>query len=300
MNNLENFYIGQQITDNSGNYRGECVSYVKRYAQEILGVPNADTILYVKNDKAKNMFLDPNPPSLQYFDLISSNPERGDIAVYGMGTYGDVQVCLGGGKVIGQYGTPIFQKVSIKNIGSPIGYLRFKGEDMKIEDSDVWFSRMTQIVQLIQDRTLDRGEFASFIGRNPFDVTTDLADNQRARDVYDSRKVTEGTLGSLARAYLDDSLANNPGLKSYVGFTYPEVTATFDFSEQRKAYLKNLGAKDSVIVDLQKQLEKANVAIPAKLQAQLDKIDANTTDTKNIAQRILDAILSKFSFSKKK
>lgn len=136
--NLENFYIGQQVTDNSGNYWGECVSYVKRYAQEVLSIPNADSVLYVVDDLAKNMYLKPNPPSLQYFDLIPSNPQRGDIVVYGNpndNSYGDVAVALGGGNVIGQLGFPVYHPVAIRAIGSPLGFLRLKGDNETMLDA---------------------------------------------------------------------------------------------------------------------------------------------------------------------
>ena len=121
-----NQYLGQQIADNSGNYRGECVSFIKRYAQEAQNVPNADSVLYVPEDKAKNMWLKFTPAMAKYYDKVNV-PKVGDIAVYNGGQYGDVAVYIGGGKVVGQLGTPVFRPVAIRPVGSPIGYLRRKG-----------------------------------------------------------------------------------------------------------------------------------------------------------------------------
>lgn len=131
---LDNFikrYTGQRIPDNSGNYPGECVSLVKRYAQEVLGVPNADAVLYVKDDKAKNLYYDPTSATKKYFDKVSK-PQKGDIAVYDVGFYGDVAVATSSANVFGQYGTPIFTpatKRSILKPNKPMGYLRKKGEE---------------------------------------------------------------------------------------------------------------------------------------------------------------------------
>lgn len=134
---FENKYVGQQIGDNHDNYIGECVSYVKRYAQEVQGVPNADSVLYVRGDLAKNMYLNPNPPSLEYYDTVSSGPQRGDIAVYGKpgdNSYGDVAVVLSPTQVIGQLGFPLYYPIAVRNIGNPIGFLRRKGSDMPYTD----------------------------------------------------------------------------------------------------------------------------------------------------------------------
>src|SRR5205809_107808 len=186
---LENFYIGQQVTDNSGNYWGECVSFVKRVAQEKFAVPNADSVLYVRGDLAKNMFLKPNAPSLNYFDLVTPDQlQRGDIVVYGNqydDSYGDVAIYLGNGRVIGQLGFPVYRPVAIRALGNPLGGLRRKGADM-------------------------------------------------------SNYVDADHVDSLAHAYLNDSIANNPGLKEYVGKTYEEVIAVFNGAPERAAFLKHI------------------------------------------------------------
>lgn len=45
---------------------------------------------------------------------------------------------------------------------------------------------------------------------------------------------------SMAHAYLDDSIANNPGLKQYVGKPAGEVIAAFNGAKQRAAFLKEI------------------------------------------------------------
>jgi len=131
-----NQYLGQKIADNSGNYKGECVSFIKRYVQEVQAVPNADLALYVPDDKAKNYWLKFNEAGLpkgdlkKYYDKVNV-PKVGDIAVYNGGKYGDVAVYIGGGQVAGQLGTPVFKPVAIRPVGSPIGYLRRKEGNME-------------------------------------------------------------------------------------------------------------------------------------------------------------------------
>ncbi len=122
-------YANQQITDNSGNFKGECLSLIKRYAQEIQGVPNADTVLHAVNGGAKDLWLSPSDLQNQYYDRVDS-PQEGDFAVYTNGTYGDVAVYIGNGEVFGQLGTPVFQPAAVRAVGTPAGYLRLKGSDM--------------------------------------------------------------------------------------------------------------------------------------------------------------------------
>lgn len=120
-------YQGKQLTDNAGGYKGECVSAAKWIQQHDLGLPNSDAILHCVNGAAKDLWLSPQPLMLQYFDKVTSNPQVDDLVVYTSGTYGDVARYVGNGKVFGQLGTPVFQPMAVRNIGSPAGYLRRKG-----------------------------------------------------------------------------------------------------------------------------------------------------------------------------
>jgi hypothetical protein len=144
-------YAGQQIKDNSGQFPGECLSLVKRYAQEVQGVPNADSVLFAINGAAKDLWQRPTDLTLQYYDKVSS-PQAGDIAVYTNGTYGDVAVYLGNGQVFGQLGTPVFQPAAVRNVGSPTGYLRLKGSDVSdtIETLQSAINSLTNTVEVLQ------------------------------------------------------------------------------------------------------------------------------------------------------
>ena len=157
-----NQYLGQQIGDNSRKWVGECVSFIKRYAQEAQDVPNADSVLYVPEDKAKNMWLKFTPAMAVYYDKVPV-PKVGDIAVYNGGKYGDVAVYIGTGRVVGQLGTPVFKPVAIRPVGSPIGYLRRKGDDMLTQGAKdkylkMGFRREPTAAEL-QDPKLDDGNF---------------------------------------------------------------------------------------------------------------------------------------------
>ena len=123
------FYTGKQLTDNHGNFLGECLSLCKRFAQEQLGIPNADAVLYAPADAAKNVYLQPTDAILEYFDLFSSDPQEGDIIVYTTGTYGDVAIYIGNGTVFGQLGYPVYAKAAPRSIGNFGGILRYKGEE---------------------------------------------------------------------------------------------------------------------------------------------------------------------------
>lgn len=126
-------YQGQQLTDNAGNYKGECLSLIKWVEQHDLGLDNADTILHAVNGAAKDLWLSPQPIQEQYFDKIptSEPPQVNDIVVYTNGTYGDVAFYVGQGQVFGQLGTPVFKPAAVRGVGTPGGYLRRKGEDMQ-------------------------------------------------------------------------------------------------------------------------------------------------------------------------
>lgn len=161
-------YLGKQVADNHGGYPGECVSFVKRYAQEALRVPDADSVLYVKDDKAKNAWLAPTPLQNQYFDKVNS-PQNGDIAVYN-GNYGDIAVYLGGNQVVGQYGTPVFTPVAVRpsnQPGVPLGYLRLKGGSMSAVG--------------VTDRNLVNNMYMACFGRNPYNNQTGKWDDPAAQ-----------------------------------------------------------------------------------------------------------------------
>lgn len=130
-----NKYYGQQLTNNNGNYLGECVSLAARYAQEVQGVPNADGVLYCPvTGGARDLYEQfPSNGRPNYYDQIpyGQSPKVGDLVVWGanMGRYGDVAVYNGSGQVFGQLGTPVFIPAAARQMTppQPLGYLRRKG-----------------------------------------------------------------------------------------------------------------------------------------------------------------------------
>lgn len=136
MTDLDDFVsqnAGEQIADHSGNFLGECVSLVKQYADQVQGIPDADTVLQAPNG-ARDLYerFNWNGKMSQYYDKIpASQPRwRGDIVVWGdnMGSYGDTAVALNDGNLVfGQLGTPVFQPAKVRNeTKPPLGYLRLK------------------------------------------------------------------------------------------------------------------------------------------------------------------------------
>lgn len=136
--NLDQFiakYTGQSITNNGGTFKGECVSLCARYAQEVQGVPNADSVLYCSNTGgARDLYEQFDGRLPQYYDRIPFGQPRqkGDLVVWGdnLGNYGDVAVALDSGNtVFGQLGTPVFAPARVRvETRQPLGYLRLKGE----------------------------------------------------------------------------------------------------------------------------------------------------------------------------
>lgn len=157
-------YRGQQLTDNAGNFRGECLSLVKWVSQHDLGLANADNILHAVNGAAKDLWYYPQPIQQQYYDKVSE-PQVNDIAVYTNGTYGDVCFYIGNGQVFGQLGTPVFQPAAVRAVGSPAGYLRRK-------DS----------MPTLADATDVKAMYQSVLGRSADEIKQDEIDSQVGKE----------------------------------------------------------------------------------------------------------------------
>jgi hypothetical protein len=108
-------------------YAGQCVSYVRLYMEEVLGIKTAVW------GHAVNYWT--NPSVLKYFDKVST-PQDGDIVVWEddegnwTGPEGHIAVCYGGQLLNQNYGGNL--KVTLNKMFSPglLGYLRPKGGDM--------------------------------------------------------------------------------------------------------------------------------------------------------------------------
>lgn len=219
-------YRGQQLTDNHGNYWGECVSLVKRFSQEKQGVPNADSVLYVKDDLAKNMYLKPTELQQQYYDTVSNSPIEGDIVVYGNpndNSYGDVAVFVGNGQVFGQLGFPVYAKATERGIGNPLGYVRRKGSEMPtIVTSD-------QIKILYFDLcggyVPTQSQIDFFINAQQDFIQTYFAIQKDPLYTL-SRFVNDGDIASLKKQGVDASGTKDKFWKE-ASFTFKGITAGF-------------------------------------------------------------------------
>lgn len=197
LDNFVNRYANQQLTDNSGNYKGECLSLVKRYAQEVQNVPNADSVLYAINGAAKDLWLSPQPAQNQYYDKVNS-PQAGDIAVYTNGTYGDVAVYLGNGQVFGQLGTPVFQPAAVRSVGTPTGYLRLKGQDMPTLANETFVKAAYQIVLGRDASEVSQDEINANVGKQVDTLFFELAASAE-RDSLNKQVITDFFKGALQR-----------------------------------------------------------------------------------------------------
>lgn len=66
-----------------------------------------------------------------------------------------------------------------------------------VENTDAWFTRMSHLVYQITHEQLSRAEFATFVGRNPWDVTTDILDDvKRSQGDEAAASIKEGAMKS--------------------------------------------------------------------------------------------------------
>lgn len=140
--NLDQFvdkYNGKSVSNNHGNFKGECVSLAARYAQEVQGVDDGDNALYCANvGGARDLYEwygKPGSNVQEFYDRIPFGQPRlkGDMVVWGtnLGYYGDIAIALDSGiQIFGQLGTPVFIPANIRTeTRQPLGYLRRKGDN---------------------------------------------------------------------------------------------------------------------------------------------------------------------------
>lgn len=131
---------GQHVTNNHGNFPGECVSLAARFAQEIQGIPDADAVFYCPvSGGARDLYENPTQALLMYYERIPYGQpiQPNDYVVWGInrGSYGHVAMNIDGRQVFQQLGTPVFTPAAVASIGvlRPLGYLRLKGANMPTE-----------------------------------------------------------------------------------------------------------------------------------------------------------------------
>lgn len=224
-----NTYGGHQLAMNDGkSYVGECVSLVKRFAQEVQKVPNADTVLQVPSG-ARQLYegFDWNGKMSQYYDKIPYGQPRqkGDLVVWGsnLGQYGDVAIALDSGNtVFGQLGTPVFIPANIRvEARQPLGYLRFKGETMDTFNK----GDATNIAQNFFGQDID--QVKSQVGQN---WKTAMYNIVGSKVIDDTLKVNEGDAVNITKAF---SLSVDK--EKLIGQTFKAVLYNYIFPNMPKA-----------------------------------------------------------------
>lgn len=137
-------YTGKEVSNNGGGFVGECVSLASRFAQQVQGVPGADSVLYCQvTGGARDLYENPTAKLLQYYTKVPYGQPRQlyDLVVWGInkGKYGDVAIAWDtGNTVFGQLGTPVFIPAQIRvDTTAPLGYLRLKGGDMPLTPTQI-------------------------------------------------------------------------------------------------------------------------------------------------------------------
>lgn len=106
----------------TGTYKGQCVSYIRKYMEEVLGIPT-----YPAGD-AKDYWN--NKISTDHFDKVA-NPQNGDVVVYGAvanNPYGHIGIWYNGQLLSQNYDKPLRVSIaSLSMVGNRLGYLRKKG-----------------------------------------------------------------------------------------------------------------------------------------------------------------------------
>lgn len=137
--NLEQFKIntlgGSFGNPKTGTYRGECVSYARKYMEEVLDIstyPDGDAKDYWNNSI-----------STKNFDKVGA-PQNGDVVVYGANPknkYGHIGIWYNGQLLSQNYNIPLHVTIASLNLPNRLGYLRKKGnqvpEDYKLNKGDV-------------------------------------------------------------------------------------------------------------------------------------------------------------------
>lgn len=163
-------------------YVGECVSYVRLYMEQVLGI---ETTVW---GHAANYWT--NPAVLQYFDRITNSADRrdGDILVWGddpgtwTSAYGHIGIAWQGQILNQNFANS--RRVTV-NPFFPYGYLgalRKKGATSVaiIQNAENWFNRCDKTHWLIRGRSLDRNTFKSFVGQDFLSFVEACSDDPEA------------------------------------------------------------------------------------------------------------------------
>lgn len=174
-------YIGQEVPNNHGKFVGECVSLAARFAQEVQGVPDADSVFYCSvTGGARDLYEQYDGKIPTYFDRIpyGQPPKLYDYIVWGAnrGHYGHIAIIYGS-QVFQQLGTPVFKPAELASSGTqpPLGYLRLKGGTVDI-NYDALVRRLLSLSTLMAqpgnapDRQPTTQEMEDGISRTKLDI----------------------------------------------------------------------------------------------------------------------------------
>lgn len=164
----------------------------------------------------------------------------------------------------------------------------------------------------------DAVAYSSWRDKPVVEVINSLYNSGEWKGLDGNLKVNDGDVVNLYRFFLDRDPEAGAGSER-IGKLFKDNLYDIANSDEAKAVRAARAAKDQLIATLQSKegTDRATIATQldqiAKLEAQvnntqldptsaakLDHIYQTTTDTKNMVQKIIDLLLSKFSFSKKK
>lgn len=154
--------VDKLVADNNGRYVeredatnvNQCFDLAFAYT-DLLGIPRAA----IRHLYAYQIFTNPTQLTYQHFHLLNSNPQKGDIIVYGnvVGPAGHVDIFLEG--TLQRFtafsqnwpaGSPA--RVIQHSAWGVIGILRFKGEDMdkdkRIQELEAYVKQNADIAEL--------------------------------------------------------------------------------------------------------------------------------------------------------
>lgn len=128
--NLESFKNatlgGSYGNPQTGTYKGQCVSYARKYIEEVLGIPtypNGDAKDYMTNQMSTN------------FDKVVS-PQNGDIVVYGAvpgNPYGHIGIYYNGMLLSQNLDKPLYVTIASLNLAkNRLGILRAKAKGNQV------------------------------------------------------------------------------------------------------------------------------------------------------------------------
>lgn len=193
------FFPANNNTPNDGNLTGQCVTLVKWFFAEMCD--NFPSPFAARGDAryvGQNLVAQGLAIEVPY-----DQRRRGDVITYEYGQYGHIGLVLSGDRTFEE-------NVNWSGVARRV-----------VDGAYVYASRVGNLSEVWRhDQHIYRLKGYNEGGNGMSTIAT--------QDIVDS----------LAHAYLNDSVANNPSLSFYIGQPVENVVAAFNGSEQRAKYLK--------------------------------------------------------------